>query len=146
MQSTHRQHPHEPTGTRSGFQEGVPRKLVTWGLLVWISVALTIRLTGHILLDPNNPLVVAAFFALVVPLMALVTYPIYHLFHIGRTARPTAAAILSIPGMFLDVGLVLNANQIFPAMSQAMVVNFGAILLFGYAIVLLTGFYPSRET
>lgn len=129
---------------------GLPRvalgKLFMWGLGVWAAVTVFIRLTGHILLDPTNPLVVAGFFALVVPLMALVTYPIYHLFHVERIARPTAAVIMSIPGMFLDVGLVLNANQIFPAMSPAMVVNFGAILLFGYAVVLLTGFYPPRKT
>ena len=146
MRSTHREHSHGPGGIQQGFQEGVPRKLVIWGLLVWFSVAVTIRLTGHILLDPNNPVVVAGFFVLVIPLMALVTYPVYNFFNSERPARPIAAAIMSIPGMFLDVGLVLNANQLFPAMSQAMVVNFGAILLFGYAVVLLTGFYPARNT
>ncbi|MDX1747282.1 MAG: DUF5367 family protein [Halobacteriales archaeon] len=146
MHATRREPTREPDGTDWGFQAGVPRKLVTWGLLVWFSVAVTIRLTGHILLNPNNPLVVAGFFALVIPLMALVTYPIYHRFDIERAARPVAAGIMSIPGMFLDVGLVVNANQIFPAMSPAMVVNFGAILLFGYAVVLLTGFYPAWNT
>lgn len=127
-----------------GLQQGIPQKLFAWGLVVWLNVAVFIRLAGHILLDPNNPLIVAGFFAIVVPLMALVTYPIYRIFHVDRAARPMAAAIMSIPGMFLDVGLVLNADQIFPAMSQAMVVNFGAILLFGYAVVLLTGIYPLR--
>lgn len=146
MQSTHSDHPYESAGTGSGFQEDVPRKLVAWGLIVWFSVAVTIRLTGHILLDPTTPLIVAGFFTSVIPLMALVTYPIYHLFQIEQTHRPMAAAIMSIPGLFLDVGLVLNANQLFPAMTQGMVVNFGAILLFGYAIVLLSGFYPSGKS
>jgi hypothetical protein len=127
---------------RFGLQAGVPLKLVAWGLVVWFAVAIFIRLTGPVLLDPNEPLIVAGFFALVIPLMATVTYPIYRLFHVERHARPTAAAMLSIPGMFLDVGLVLAAGYVFPAMTTHMVVNVGAILHFGYGVVLLTGFYP----
>ena len=125
------------------LEPGVPSKLVAWGLLVWFAVAVFIRLAGHHLLDPGSPLIVAGFLALVVPLMALVTYPIYRRFDLAPAARPTAAALMSLPGMFLDVGLVLNANRLFPAMTPGMVVNFGAILLFGYAVVLATGFYPT---
>lgn len=128
--------------TRFMFRPGVPWKLVSWGLLVWFAVALSIRTIGHVLLDPTQPLVLAGFFVVVVPLMALVTYPIYQLFHVRRRARPTAAAMMSIPGMLLDVGIVLGANVVFPSMTTRMVVNFGAILLFGYAVVLATGFYP----
>lgn len=49
---------------------------------------------------------------------------------------------MSLPGMFLDVLLLLFAETIFPQLSGEAVVNFGAILLFGYAIVLATGFVP----
>lgn len=126
---------------------GLPRvalgKLFMWGLGVWAAVTVFIRLTGHILLDPNQPLILAGFFVMVIPLMALVTYPIYRVLRVERSARPTAAAIMSIPGMFLDVGLVLGANNVFPTMTTEMVVRFGAILLFGYAVVLVTGFYPT---
>lgn len=128
------------------IRPGIPRKLVAWGLVVWFGVAVFIRLTGHVLLDPNQPLVLAGFFALVIPLMVLVTYPIYRLFNVERSARPIAAGMMSIPGMFLDVGLVLGANRVFPAMSSEMVVNFGAILLFGYSVVLVTGFYPRSRS
>lgn len=128
---------------------GLPRvvlgKLFMWGLGVWAAVTVFIRLTGHILLDPNQPFILAGFFVMVIPLMALVTYPIYRILRVERGARPTAAAILSIPGMFLDVGLVLGADRVFPAMTADMVVRFGAILLFGYAVVLDTGFYPPPQ-
>lgn len=128
--------------SRFGLEPGVPAKLIAWGVGVWFAVAVLIRLAGHFLLDPNQPFIVAAFYALVIPLMVLVTYPIYRAFSITRNARPTAAAMMSIPGMFLDVGLVLGAKHAFPAMTTEMVVNFGAILLFGYAVVLVTGVYP----
>lgn len=118
------------------------RRLLAWGLTVWAAVAVFIRVAGPVLLDPSTPAVVAAFFVTVVPLMALVTYPVYRWFEVPSAARPAAAAVLSIPGMFLDVVLVLGADVVFPAMGSGAIINFGAILLFGYAVVLLTGFVP----
>lgn len=120
--------------------------LVAWGLLVWFAVAVTVRLAGHVLLDPSNDLLVAGFFVAVLPLMALVTYPVYWWLGLPRPRRPAAAASMSIPGLVLDTLLVLNAEWLLPAMSTDAVVNLGAILLFGYAIVLLTGFVPGPRT
>lgn len=116
--------------------------LLIWGSLVWMVVALSIRLLGHVLLSPTNPRLVAGFFVSVVPLMALVTYPVYRWFGIPHAKRGSAAALMSLPGMFLDVLLVLFAGALLPSLEQGAVVNFGAILLFGYAVVLLTGFVP----
>jgi len=125
------------TGRTSGW-------LVTWGLVVWVAVAVTVRLFGHRLLSPGSPLVVAAFFVAIVPLMALVTYPVYHWFDIGAGRRPRAAALMSLPGMLLDVLLVALSTTALPNLSTGSVINFGAVLLFGYAVVLLTGFVPRR--
>lgn len=77
--------------------------------------------------------------------MALVTYPVYHRLGIEVSRRPRAAALMSLPGMFLDVLLVATAGSILPNLSPGAVVNFGAILLFGYAVVLLSGFVPRGE-
>lgn len=84
--------------------------LLTWGVLVWMAVTGVIRLSGQALLSPSSPLVVAGFFASVVPLMALVTYPIYRRFGILHAKRGSAAALMSLPGMFLDVLLVVFAG------------------------------------
>lgn len=120
-------------------------RLLFWGLLVWGAVALSIRLVGHVLLSPDNPLLVVGFFVAVIPLMAVVTYPIYRWLGIAPVDRGTAAALMSLPGMFLDVLLVAFADVVFPAMEPGAVINFGAILLFGYAIVLLSGFVPGSR-
>lgn len=130
------------TPSRVTLESGTFRWLVAWGLGVWAAVAVFIGLVGDVLLDPSAPLVVGGFFVAVVPLMALVTYPIYRWFDVPPPGRPAAAAVMSLPGMFLDVLLVAGADVAFPAMSRGAVVNFGAILLFGYAVVLLTGFVP----
>lgn len=124
----------------------IRRLLVAWGLTVWFGVAVLVRLAGHVLLSPANPLLVAGFFGAAVPLMAAVTYPVYRRLGLDARTRPRAAALMSLPGMFLDVGLVLGAATAFPRMETAAVANFGAILLFGYAVVLLTGFAPRGET
>ena len=121
------------------------RWLVLWGLSVWFAVAILIRLAGHVLLSPTNTLLLTAFFLSVIPLMLSVTYPVYWWLGLSTDAQRSAAALMSIPGMFLDVLLVLFAETVFPAMATEAVVHFGAILLFGYAIVLLTGFVPLRR-
>lgn len=122
------------------------RVLVLWGLLVWLAVAVAIRLLGHVLLAPANRFLVFGFFLAVIPLMAMVTYPVYWRLSIPSNERVIAAAVMSIPGMFLDVALVMNAPQLFPQMGSGAVRNFGAILLYGYAIVLMTGFVPVPES
>ncbi len=121
------------------------RWLILWGLSVWFAVAILIRLAGHVLLSPTNTLLLTAFFLSVIPLMLSVTYPVYWWLGLSTDAQRIAAALMSIPGMFLDVLLVLFAETVFPAMATEAVVHFGAILLFGYAIVLLTGFVPLRR-
>jgi len=118
------------------------RWLISWGLIVWLAVAVLIRLAGHVLLSPATPLVLLGFFVSVVPLMALVTYPVYWWLGLPQATRSSAAALMSLPGMFLDVLLVLFAETAFPQMGTGTVIHFGAVLLFGYAIVLATGFVP----
>jgi hypothetical protein len=119
--------------------------LVIWGVSVWFSIAVLNRLAGHVLLSPANTLLLTAFFLSAIPLMISVTYPVYWWLGLSSDARRSAAVIMSIPGMFLDVLLILFAETVFPLMSTEAVVHFGAILLFGYAIVLLTGFVPLRR-
>jgi hypothetical protein len=119
--------------------------LVLWGLSVWLVVAVSARLVGHVLLSPTSPWLVAAAFGSAIPLMAVVTYPVYHRLGIPHALRGSAAALMSVPGLFLDVLLILSAGSVLPAMGRGAVINFGALLLFGYALVLLTGFVPGAS-
>ncbi len=124
------------TDRRTGFWP------VSWGVLVWAAVAVLIRLVGHLLLDPTRPTIVVGFFMAVIPLMAAVTYPVYVRVGVNLATRPAAAALMSLPGLFLDVVLVGFAATVFPGLSHGAVVNFASILLFGYGVVLVTGFVP----
>jgi len=135
-----------PDGVSGSSLRAVPpataRYLVGWGLTVWVAVYAFVRVASDVLLSPLTPLVLGGFFVAVVPLMAAVTYPVYRRFAIPHTARPTAAVLMSMPGMMLDVGLLLSAPLSLPGLSLPALVNFGAILLFGYTVVLLTGVVP----
>lgn len=130
--------------TPSGLARRTASWLVAWGLVVWAVVAVSIRLVGHRLLSPQSPTVFATFLVATAPLMALVTYPIYRRLGVDAIRRPRAVALMSLPGMFLDALLVAFATTAFPNLPSGAVVNFGTILLFGYAVVLLTGFLPRR--
>lgn len=134
------------TTASSSIDSSTTAKLVAWGVTVWLAVTLTFRLIGHVVLEPTNALLLAGFFIAVIPLMAAVTYPVYRYLQLPHAARPTAAAAMSIPGMFLDVVLLRYASTAFPDLTTGMVVTYAAILFFGYAIVLLTGFVPRGAT
>lgn len=145
MNSTERRVVRTDTPVRRALERRTVGSLLLWGLFVWFCIAVAMRLVGHVLLSPANPEVVAGFFVTVVPLMAMVTYPVYRWLGISHALRPAAAVLLSLPGMFLDVLLVLFARELLPAMEPDTVVIFGAILLFGYAVVLLTGLVPAGD-
>lgn len=136
------------TATRSATADNRlgPFGLAAWGLGVWAAVFVGFRLVGHLLLDPARPLVVAGLFVAVVPLMGLVTYPVYRWAQIAPPTRPRAAALMSVPGMVLDALLVAFAGTLLPNLPRASVVLFAAALLFGYAVVLLTGLVPLGES
>jgi hypothetical protein len=132
----------EPTTTRHTIERRTAGTLVVWGLCVWFVVAISARLVGHVLSSPTTPWLVAAVFVSAIPLMTAVTYHVYHRLGIPHALRGSAAALMSIPGLSLDVLVVLSAESVLPAMGRDAVITFGALLLFGYAVVLLTGLVP----
>lgn len=136
--------PAAPTATKT-LDRTTLATLVGWGLLVWAAVAVSIRLVGLVVLAPATPALVAAVFVAVSPLMAVVTDPVYRLLGIAHRQRPAAAAALSVPGTGVDVLLVAFAPVAIPAMSAGAVRHFGAILPFGYAVVILTGLVPRGD-
>lgn len=75
---------------------------VGWGLLLWLLATLSFRVIGQFLLDPGNSTLVAATFALAVPLIVAATYPVYISRKLTASDRPVAAVCIALPGMLLD--------------------------------------------
>lgn len=111
-----------------------------WGFLLWLGVTVTVRLVGHFLL---NATLVLLIFAAAVPLIAAVAYPVYSWRKLKPSQRPLAAIYAVLPGMVLDVFVLLFFSQVFPNLPSTAVVTYAAWLFWGYSLGLLTGFVPS---
>jgi hypothetical protein len=131
--------------THDRFEQHERRLLLGWGLAVWAVVAVTARLVGHLVLDPALPLLAVGAFVAAVPLMTAVTYPVYRWRGMAPAARPRAAVLMSLPGLLLDTLLVGFAGTTLPAMGPQSVQWFGALLVFGYGVVLLSSVWPVDE-
>ena len=112
-----------------------------WGFLVWLIATVIVRISGQHLLDPDQPVIVVFLFLGTVPLIAAVTIPIYDWRQVSLHDRPTAAILMSLPGLLIDVVVLLAFPTIFPNLGDVAGI-FGAWLLWAYSLVLITGLLP----
>ncbi len=114
------------------------------GFIAWAVATLAFRLIGQHLLNPANEFVILGVFVATVPLMVLLLAVLYAGQGVSGVERRTAAVLVVLPGMLLDVLSLAFFGTMFPNMVSTAAKYFGALLLLAYAIVLLTGFIPSR--
>lgn len=84
-------------------------------------------------------------FVSAVPLIVVVTYPIYTVMKISRSERPAAATLIALPGILLDVLSLSFFGSVFPnlaALSASTDALFGAWVLLAHGLILLSGFFP----
>lgn len=116
--------------------------LVLVGFVAWAVATLAFRLVGQHLLNPATEFVILSVFIAVVPLMAVLMYALYSWPVVQDADRRTAAMLVVLPGMLLDVVSTAFFETIFPNMDPTAAKYFGALLLLAYAVVLLTAFIP----
>lgn len=109
------------------------------GFGIWFVATLAIRVEGQFFFNPNSLETLLLTFALAVPLIATLTYPIRR---VAPSERPIAAVYMVLPGMLLDVFSVVFFPLVFPNLPPTAVQPFSAFLLWGYGLMLLTGFIP----
>jgi hypothetical protein len=119
--------------------------LVSVGFVAWAVATLAFRLGGQYLLNPATEFVLLGVFVAVVPLMMVLMYALYWWQAVQGPNRRTAAILVALPGMLLDVVSTAFFETIFPNMDPAAAKYFGALLLLAYAVVLLTGFIPQNN-
>ena len=100
--------------TTSGLTNTRKYIFVGIALGVWAVATLLIRLVGQYLFDPGNTPMIVGLFIAAIPVMALLTYPLYYWFKIPAEERPHAAIILAFPGMILDVLVITFFQDVFP--------------------------------
>jgi hypothetical protein len=113
-------------------------------VLIWLSGTLALRLWGQIFFIPNNNLSMAGSFLFSLLFLPTLIYGIFRWQGVQPHQRQEATICLTIPSMFLDVLTVYFFTQIFPNLLPTVARAFGAWLLWGYTIVLVTGLMTSK--
>ncbi|MBU6373422.1 MAG: DUF5367 family protein [Alphaproteobacteria bacterium] len=113
------------------------------GLLLWLVATLAIRFFGQLVFFPGDMQMLILLVAtpiVVVPLTVLVL----GLLGEAPSDRAEAAIGLAFPGMLLDAIAVNEFETVFPNLDPTLAGSFGAVMLVGYASILLTGLYLTR--
>lgn len=112
-----------------------------WGFLLWLAATVVVRVTGEHFMHPDQPIATALAFLMTIPLIAAVTLPIYDWRRVYLLDRPIAAILLCLPGLLIDVLVLVQFSRVYPNLEGGEAV-FGAWLLWAYSLVLLTGIVP----
>lgn len=116
-----------------------------YGLAAWLAFTLLFRLVGQFFLNPDSPAMIGLTFAITLPAMLAITYPLYARFRLDAEQRARAAATMALPGLLLDALATLLFTWFFPNLAPSMAASYAALMLWGYAIVLLTGVVPGSR-
>jgi hypothetical protein len=110
-----------------------------WGFLVWLGAMLIFRFFGHFFFNPENALLLLLSYLLVVPLIFLLTYPLYKLKGLKKDERLKAVIFIALPGMFIDTIVLVIFPEVFTNLPVESDRYFGSWLLWAYSWILLTG-------
>ena len=125
---------------------GFTRSFLMYGFLLWLVATVAFRLFGQFVLVPGGGLLLFVVFVLTVPGIAALMYPLYASRGLGGRDRLLAAVCVMLPGMVLDVFALAFFGVVYPNLGSATAPYFGAFLLWAYALVLVTGLFPTRTS
>ena len=112
--------------------------------LIWLIATLVLRFWGQTFFIPESNVSMVASFLFSLFFLPPLAYSLFHWQNVKPMQRRDAAICLAIPGMLLDVMATYFFPYFFPNMSNGANGAFGAWLLWGYAIVLMTGLLTSQ--
>lgn len=116
-----------------------------WGITVAVVETVAFRLVGQFLLNPANGLVLAGLFIATIPAMALLTYPVYRWRDVSGAERQAASVLYLLPQIVVAVVALVDFAVIYPNMVPGAARYYGAIILLGSVVVLITGFVPRSK-
>ena len=129
----------------AGFDKQVSYRFFFFtSFLVWLIATLVFRFWGQIFFLPDSNLSMIASFLFSLFFLPGLAYSLFIWQNVEPFRRKDAAICLAIPGMLLDVLVTYFFPYFFPNMSYQANGAFGAWLLWGYAIVLMTGIFTSQ--
>lgn len=114
--------------------------------LAWLIGTVIMRLWGHRFFIPENNLSMGSSFLFSLLFLPLLAYALFRWKKVQPHQRRDAAICLAIPGMLLDAVTTYFFTQVYPNVLPAADGAFGAWLLWGYALVLITGFITGQKS
>ncbi|MFP3727208.1 DUF5367 domain-containing protein [Priestia filamentosa] len=118
---------------------------LTWGFLVWLGATALLRFLRHFFFSLENPVLLVTAYILVIPLLLILTLPIYRYKHLDPYNRLKAAILIAIPGMLFDAVSLIYFSSIFINLDSKMDGIFGSWLLLAYSVILLSGFTVGKK-
>jgi hypothetical protein len=116
-----------------------------WGLLVWLGATLIFRFGGQFFFLHDQPMLMIMSYILVVPLILVLTLPIYKWKKVTASQRIKAAIFIALPGMLIDSIVLIYFQDIFTNLSPNTDKFFASWLLWAYSLILLSGFIGNRN-
>lgn len=117
-----------------------------WGFLVWLGASAIFRLTGQFFFILNSPVLLIVSYILVIPLIIVLTLPIYRWKKLNSNQQLKAAIFIALPGMLLDTIALIFFSDIFTNLKPETDRIFGSWLLWAYSLILLSGFIYKKKS
>jgi len=105
------------------------KRVLQLGFLLWLAGTIGIRLDGHRLLHPNQPVRTALLYLISFVLMAFVARRICHRLRLEGDSWPQAASLLALPTLILDPFSCAFFPAVFPNIDPAAAGTFGGWML-----------------
>ncbi|WP_245808949.1 DUF5367 domain-containing protein [Shouchella patagoniensis] len=112
---------------------------------MWLGATAIFRLLGQFFFTSDNTLFLVATYLIVIPLILVLTLPLYRYKKVDAFNRLKAAIFIALPGMLLDVVVLIYFSDVFVNLEPEMDRMFASWLLLAYSIILLTGLTPNRK-
>ncbi|MDQ0300594.1 hypothetical protein J2S78_003062 [Salibacterium salarium] len=117
-----------------------------WGFLVWLGASAIFRFTGQFFFSLESPTLLVTSYILVVPLILILTLPVYRWKKVHSQQRLRAAILIALPGMFIDAVVLIYFSDVFVNLEARMNGMFASWLLWANSFILLTGFIPGKKS
>lgn len=116
-----------------------------WGFMVWLGASAIFRLAGHYFFTLERPILMIASYLLVIPLIWILTVPVFSWKKISTQTKQLQAAIcIALPGMLIDAVVLLFFDSIFINLSAELDRYFASWLLWAYSLIILSAFIKSH--
>lgn len=114
--------------------------------LVWLIATVIMRLWGHTFFIAENNLSMSVNFLFSLFCLPPLVYVLFRWQNVRYERRRDVAICLAIPGMLLDVITTYFFEAIYPNVLPTADGAYGAWLLWGYALVLITGWVTGQKS